>query len=99
MFLDYQYNLLLLENSDFLLPFGDLRLSAFAWSLDLVDSDGDDLASLVASEDSVLKDDLLQLIIDDVDVNLVDLDLLDDLLATDDLAFWGSDFAVLVYAL
>ena len=99
MFLDYQCSLLLLENSDFLLPFGNLRLGAFAWSLDLVDSDGDDLASLVASEDSVLKDDLLQLSIDDVDVNLVDLDLLDDLLATDDLALWGSDFAVLVYAL
>ena len=99
MFLDYQCSLLFLENNDFLLPFGDLRLGAFAWSLDLVDSDGDDLASLVASEDSVLKDDLLQLSIDDVDVNLVDLDLLDDLLATDDLAFWGSDFAVLVFAL
>ena len=38
------------------LPFGDLCLGAVAWGLDLVDSDGDDLSSLVASEDSVCQD-------------------------------------------
>ena len=45
-----------LVDLDFILPLGDLCVSAAAWGLDLVDSDGDDLSSLVASEDSVVED-------------------------------------------
>lgn len=45
-----------LVDLDFILPLGDLCVSAAAWCLDLVDSDGDDLSSLVASDDSACQD-------------------------------------------
>ena len=65
---------------DFILPFGDLCASAAAWSLDLVDGDGDDLASLVASDDSVCQDfyllGQLNLLVDGYSLLELDLDSL-----------------------
>ena len=62
------------------LPFGDLCLGAAAWSLDLVDSDGDDLSSLVASDDSVCQDffllDQLNFLVDGYSLLELDFDTL-----------------------
>ena len=69
-----------LVDLDFSLPFGDLCIGAVAWGLDLVDSDGDDLASLVASEDSVVQDfyllGQLNLLVDGYSLLELDLDSL-----------------------
>ena len=56
------------------LPFGDLCLGAAAWFLDLVDGDGDDLSSLVASDDSACQD--INLVVKLNLLNLLDVKLL-----------------------
>ena len=86
------------------LPFGDLSLGAAAWSLDLVDSDGDDLASLVASDDSACQD--INLVIKLDLLNLLDVKLLlfsgfvaSALLVVDDNDLLAGELANLDYFL
>ena len=86
------------------LPFGDLCLGAAAWSLDLVDSDGDDLASLVASDDSACQD--INLVVKLDLLNLLDVKLLlfsgfvaSALLVVDDNDLLAGELANLDYFL